>query len=142
MVSKETLNKIQRAQNKCLLLFNNKNDPGVQKNDTFLSVTNLIRLEHLKLGYRMFNKTLPPKILSLLTTDQSNRSLQKLHCYSTRNKSKLNLPNPKNNNYRKSFLYQTNKEIMLLPQKIITLPTLSAICFICKKTTYGRNHVT
>lgn len=133
MVSKETLNKIQRAQNKCLFLVNNKHDPGVQKNETFLSVANLIRLEHLKLGYRMVKGTLPPKILSLLTTDQNNKSLKKIHCYSTRNKSKLNLPNTKNNNYRKSFLYQTNKEIMLLPQKIIALPTLPAFVSSVKK---------
>ena len=103
MVSKETLNKLQRAQNKCLSLINNKRDPRVLKNETFLNVTDLIRLEHLKLGYRMLNKTLPPKITSLLTTDQNKKSLKKLHNYSTRNKSKLNLPNPKNNNYRRSF---------------------------------------
>ena len=133
MVSKETLNKIQRALNKCLLLVNKKNDPGVQKNETFLSVTNLIRLEHLKLSYRLLNKTLPPKIISLLTTDQKNKSLTKLHSYSTRNEGKMNLPNPKNNSYSKSFLYQTNKEIMLLPQKIITSPTLSTFVSSVKK---------
>ena len=133
MVSKETLNKLQKAQNKCLSLINNKRDLRVLKNETFLNVTDLICLEHLKLGYRMFNKTLPPKIISLLTTDQNKKSLKKLHNYSTRNKSKLNLPNPKNNNYRRSFLYQTNKEIMLLPEKIITLPTLSAFVSSVKK---------
>ena len=127
------INKIQRALNKCLLLVNKKNDPGVQKSETFLSVTNLIRLEHLKLGYRLLNKTLPPKIISLLTTDQNNKSLTKLHSYSTRNKGKMNLPNPKNNSYRKSFLYQTNKEIMLLPRKIITSPTLSTFVSSVKK---------
>ena len=45
----------------------------------------------------------------------------------------MNLPNPKNNSYRKSFLYQTTKETMLLPQKIITLPTLSAFVSSVKK---------
>ena len=133
MASKEILNKIQRALNKCLTLVNKKNDPGVQNKETLMSVTNLIRLEHLKLGYRLLNKTLPPKIIALLTTDQSNKSLTKLHSYSTRNKGKMNLPNPKNNSYRKSFLYQTNKEIMLLPQKIIALPTLPAFVSSVKK---------
>ena len=83
----------------------------------------LVRLEHLKLGYRMLHNTLPPKITSLLSTDQNNNSLEKSYKYNTRNKNKPNLPQIKNKNYRNSFLYQSNKEIMLLPQKIITLPT-------------------
>ena len=133
MVSKETLNKLQKAQNKCLSLINNKYDPKDWNNENFLSVSNLVRLEHLKLGYRMAHRTLPPKILSILTTDQKNKSLKKTHHYSTRNKNKLNLPNIKSTNYMKSFLYQTSKEITLLPQKTISLPTLSAFVSTIKK---------
>ena len=66
---------------------------------------------------------MPPKIISYLCTDQNKDSLEKRHNYNTRNKNKPNLPQIKNKNYRNSFLYQSNKELMLLPQKIISLPT-------------------
>ena len=128
MVSKETLNKLRKAQNECLSIINSKNDPQDS------SVSNLVHLEHLKLGYRMFHQTLLPKITSILTTDQKNKSLKKMHHYSTRNKNKLNLPNIKNTNYRNSFLYQSNKEIALLPQETISLPTLSAFVSSVKKS--------
>ena len=65
----------------------------------------------------MLNKTLPPKIISHLTMDQNNNSLQKSHNYDTRNKNKPNLPQIKNKIYINSFLYQANKELLLLPQK-------------------------
>ena len=37
-------------------------------------------------------------------------------------KNKPNLPKIKNKIYRNSFLYQSNKELLLLPQKIIAQP--------------------
>ena len=45
-----------------------------------------------------------------------NKSLKKIHKYNNRNKNKLYLPKIKNKQYRNSFLYQANKEIMLLPK--------------------------
>ena len=53
--------------------------------------------------------------------------------YDTRNKNKPNLPKIKNKIYRNSFLYQSNKELMLLPQKIITQPTKSTFIKSVKK---------
>ena len=94
-----------------------------EKKEKVLNIDSLIRLEHLKLGYRMMNKTLPLKIISHLSTDQNKASVEKRHKYNTRNKNKPNLPQIKNKKYRNSFLYQSNKELMLLPQKIIALPT-------------------
>ena len=41
------------------------------KKEKVLIIDSLIRLEHLKLGYRMINKTLPLKIISHLSTDQN-----------------------------------------------------------------------
>ena len=51
-----------------------------------------------------------------MATDSSNKSLEKSHRYHTRNKNKLNLPRIKNKQYRNSFLYKANKQIMLLPK--------------------------
>ena len=50
----------------------------------------------------------------MIATDSLNKSLEKTHRYHTRNKNKLNLPKINNKNYRNSFLYQANKQIMLL----------------------------
>ena len=51
-----------------------------------------------------------------MATDSTNKSLEKSHRYPTRNKNKLKLPRIKNKQYRNSFLYQANKQIMLLPK--------------------------
>ena len=124
MVAKEVLNKLQKIQNYCLTMIQPRQHSIITaKKEKILTINSLIRLEHLKLGYRMMNKTLPPKIISHLCTDQNKTSLEKRHNYNTRNKNKPNLPQIKNKNYRNSFLYQSNKELMLLPQKIISLPT-------------------
>ena len=71
----------------------------------------------------MLHKSLPPQINTHLSTDQNKNSLEKSHKYDTRNKNKPNLPKIKNKIYRNSFLYQSNKELLLLPQKIIAQPT-------------------
>ena len=68
------------------------------------------------LGYRLEHKQLPEKIMKIITTDSLNKSLEKTHKYNTRNKNNLYLPKIKNKQYRNSFLYQANKEIMLLPK--------------------------
>ena len=126
MVTKEVLNKIQKAQNYCLSMIQpNQNITITAKKEKILNISSLIRHEHLKLGYRMLHKTLPPEITSHLSTDQNKNCLEKSHKYDTRNKNKPNLPQIKNKIYRNSFLYQSNKELMLLPQKIIVLPTKS-----------------
>ena len=111
LASNEIVNRIQRIQTKCL--------KEITKNPATLKILNidkLIRLEHAKLGYRIEHKQLPKKIMKIITTDSMNKSLEKTHKYNTRNKNNLYLPKIKNKQYRNSFLYQANKEIMLLPK--------------------------
>ena len=134
MVAKEVLNKLQKIQNYCLTLIQPRQHSIITaKNERILTIISLIRLEHLKLGYRMMNKTMPPKIILHLCTDQNKTSLEKSHNYNTRKKNKPNLPQIKNKNYRNSFLYQSNKELMFLPQKIISLPTRTLFIKSVKK---------
>ena len=124
MVTKEVLNKIQKFQNYCVSMIQpNQNIRTTAKKEKILNISSLIRLEHLKLGYRMLNKSLPPQIDTHLSTNQNKNSLEKSHKYDTRNKNKPNLPKIKNKIYQNSFLYQSNKELLLLPQKIIAQPT-------------------
>ena len=111
LASKNIVNRIQRIQMKCL--------KEITKNPATLKILNidkLIRLEHAKLGYRIEHKQLPEKIMKIITTDSMKKSLEKTHKYNTRNKNNLYLPKIKNKQYRNSFLYQANKEIMLLPK--------------------------
>ena len=114
MVKNKMLNRIQRIQTKCLKYINKRiSHPHELK---LLNIKQLVQLEHAKLGYRLQNKLLPKKIMQIIATDSLNKSLEKMHRYNTRNKNKLNLPKIKNKNYRDSFLYQANKQIMLLPK--------------------------
>ena len=114
MINNEMLNRLQRIQTKCLKYINKRiSQPHELK---LLSVKQLVQLEHAKLGYRLQNKLLPRKIIQIIATDSSNKSLEKTHRYHTRNKNKLTLPKIKKKNYRDSFLYQANKQIMLLPK--------------------------
>ena len=112
MTSNEILNRLQRMQSKCLNYIKKGTcEPHELK---LLSVKQLVQLEHAKLGYRLQNNLLPKKIIQIMATDSTNKSLEKSHRYHTRNKNKLNLPRIKNKQYRNSFLYQANKQIMLL----------------------------
>ena len=134
MVTKEILNKIQKVQNYCMAIIQpNQNIKITAKKEKFLNISSLIRLEHLKLGYRMLHKSLPPQINTHLSTDQNKISLEKSHKYDKRNKNKPNLPKIKNKSYRNSFLYQSNKELMLPLQKIIAQPTKSTFIKSVKK---------
>ena len=134
MITKEILNEIQKVQNYCLSMINPHQTPkNTAKLEKILNITSLIRLEHLKLGYGMLHKTLPPQINYHLSTDHNKQSLEKLHKYSTRNKNKPNLPKIKNKDYRNSFLYQSSKELMLLPQIIMPLTTKTTFIKSIKK---------
>ena len=114
MVNNETLNRIQRIQTKCLKYINKK--ISYLHELQILNIKQLVELEHAKLGYRLRNKLLPKKIMQIISTDSSKKSLEKMHGYNTRNKNKLNLPKIRNKQYRYSFQYQANKQIMLLPK--------------------------
>ena len=114
MVNNEILNRIQRIQTKCLKYIDKKiSHPNELK---LLNIKQLVQLQHAKLGYRLQNGLLPNKISQIISTDSANKSIEKMHRYNTRNKKKLNLPKIKKKHYRDSFLYQANKQIMLLPE--------------------------
>ena len=72
MVNKEVLNKIQKVQNYCMSMIQpNQNIKITAKKEKILNIFSLIRLEHLKLGYRMLHKSLPRQINTHLSTNQN-----------------------------------------------------------------------
>ena len=57
-----------------------------------LKVDEIIRLEQLKLGYKLKNNLLPESLTSQLSTDPDRKCLTKKHGYATRTKGVLNIP--------------------------------------------------
>ena len=137
MLNNKALNRLQQIQTKCLKYI----DVSIKQPHQLklLSIAQLIKFEHAKLGYRLHNNLLPRKIKQLISTDSNDKSLAKKHNYNTRNKNKLNIPKINNKMYRDSFLYQTNKEFLLLPKIIASKPNIQCIHQISKTNFAGCN---
>ena len=75
MIKRKILNKIQLIQTKCIKYL--ESCPVKSKNTSILSIAQLIKLEHAKIGYRLHHGWLPSKIKLLLSTDSKNKGLEK-----------------------------------------------------------------
>ena len=102
--NREQLNKLQREQTKCLQIVQQKKHHDPHKNLCILSLTDMIRLENMKFGYKLIHQMLPTKIIETCLSDNKHQPLIKTHPYSTRNKKVPNLPSNMNKQYRDSFL--------------------------------------
>ena len=80
-----------------------------------LSVTELIKVENLKFGYRYDKKLLPNPLVSNIELDHAETKLVKQHKYNTRNRNLPNLPTATNNKYKNSFLFNSMKSYSDLP---------------------------
>ena len=96
MVKKKCLKQLQLLQTKCLKCIS----PDITK---YLSVSNVITLENIKFGWKVINKELPPNLLKSATTDHKGSTLNKVHRYSTRNKTTPNMPFVRIPSYSKSI---------------------------------------
>ena len=126
MMTKDKLQQLQLIQDKCISL--------IIKTDTLehkynkLKINKLseqIKLQEIKVGYRLVNKLLPNKISQQILSDSNKKSLVKTHNYNTRSKMIPNLPKVTKTMYLNSYLYQCTKQFMLLPLKLRNKPTLS-----------------
>ena len=82
--------KLIKIQNKCVSQIN----PAVYIADVYstkhlLNLHQIIRLEQLKLGYKVCNHMLPPHVSKEMLTDQNSKSIVKTHTYETRKKTFL-----------------------------------------------------
>ena len=119
MCKRTDLNCLQKAQDKCIKLLNPKQtkEENYSKNK-ILTLPQLIRLEEIKLGYKITNKMLPPNLQRLLDTDQNGYDLNKNHAYNTRKKKIPNLPRINTKAYTQSFLnkgissYSSSSDLM------------------------------
>ena len=126
MTTKDNLNRIQMLQNKCVeLISKDKNIDTKFKNLKIYKIPELIKLQEIKIGYRLVNKQLPNKIIQQLQSDSNKKSLAKIHPYNTRGKNIPNLPKVTRTSYINSYLYQSIKQFMLLPLDLRNMPNLS-----------------
>ena len=138
MPTKDNLNRIQMIQNRCIeIISRNKKLEESFKKLKILKIKELIKLQEIKVGYRLINKQLPNKISQQLQCDSNHRSLTKTHPYNTRRKNVPNLPKVTRSSYINSYLYQSIRQFMLLPLNIQKAPSISIFV-----TNYKRNYWT
>ena len=139
MTTIDNLNRLQTIQNKCIsLISKNKNIESAYKRLNIYKINNLIKLQEIKVCYRLVNKLLPNKISQQLLSDLNKRSLTKTHSYNTRGKNIPNLPKVNKTSYINSYLYQCTKQFMLLPLKLRNIPSLSSCLTNYKRKKYSQ----
>ena len=126
MTRQNNLLRVQSVQNKCVeIISGNKNCEFNYRSQKILNIKELIKMQEIKVGYRLINKLLPNKISQQMQSDSKRKSLIKTHTYNTRRKRIPNLPKVTKMNYINSYLYQSIKQFMLLPLTQQNMPTLS-----------------
>ena len=119
MISKRDLNLITKAQNKCISILNGQkaNEHCMYKELQLIRFEDMIRIELIKLGYKITCKLLPNPLILAFEQDGG----RKTHPYNTRNKSLLNIQKHTKNLYNTSFmckaLVEYAKVPMILKQK-------------------------
>ena len=84
MTTKDNLNRIQSLQNKYIeVICKNKNIETSFAMLRIPKIKELIKLQEIKIGYRLINKQLPNKFSQQLQCDPNNKSLTKTHSYNT-----------------------------------------------------------
>ena len=126
MTTKDNLNRMQSIQNKCIeIISRNKNVEDSFKKLKIAKINELIKLQQIKIGYRLLNKLLPNKISQQLQCDSNQKSLIKAHPYNTRRNNIPNLPKVTRINYINSYLYKSIKQFMLLPLNLQNMPSIT-----------------
>ena len=119
MLRKGQQTKLEKLQRESVRLVLNTShvDNAKMKRVNILPLTDIITLECSKLMYKALREELPMELNKALRTDSANRSLNKDHTYSTRNKHVPNLPKCSSKTYRDSFLYHCIKDYSSLTKK-------------------------
>ena len=119
------LNKLQRMQNRCVQLLDERKPLArIYNEEKILKIREIIKLENQKFGYKQRNKILPKTIAQTLTLDATNKNLAKTHEYNTRLKNVPNLPKTESKAYLNSFLCQWIKDLAEIPKEYFDLGTL------------------
>ena len=129
LLMKENLKKLQKIQDKCILVVGRGLGP-VDKLDKLYSDHKILRIEQLiefelcKLWHKKQLDLLPCKLNEVMSRDQWEQPLQKLHRYPTRQKNLSNRPKSMHHEYHDSFLVKGNRIYSQLHQDIRSCTTL------------------
>ena len=119
MIKKEHLTKLQKLQNRCIsLISNNDASTKVYQSLKIMKVKDIIKLQNLKLGFKVQHSQLPENVLAMCTTDSNRNSLKKHHSYNTHWKNEQNHPKPDTRWYQTSFLVKSISDYQSLPSSI------------------------
>ena len=129
-----TMTKIQKTMDKCFTLCTGRY-PTVSnyKKEKFLTLQELLKLETLKLSYKLHHNLLPEKLHNLLWTDSKNQSLKKTHGYATRTRSLPTLPRAISKSYHQNFQFQSIKLYEGIPVETRESPNLNIFVRKLKK---------
>ena len=127
------LNKLQKIQNKCLKYLLPKENPiTAGKKLNILNIRDMLKLVNLKFGYKLANKLLPPRIITICQEDSKKQTLLPKHQYNTRNRNTPNLPKDASKLYRDSFLCKGPHSILSIDIDTQNSRTLSIFSNKCK----------
>ena len=134
MLNNSQLDKLQKLQNECVNLIAQVKpiSTDVYKLLSILKIRDLIPLEHCKLMFKAKHGLLPCKITTAILTDHDGKTLKKLHCYNTRQKSNPNMPKNACTNYLKSSLCNCTRKFTTLTLETQQISTLSKFIISCK----------
>ena len=126
-MTKDKLQRLQLIQDKCIsLIIKTGTLEHRYKKLKINKLSEQIKLQEIKVFYRLVNNLLPNKISQQILSDSNKKSLVKTHSYNARSKMIPNLPKVNKTMYLNSYLYQCTKQFMLLPLKLRNKPTLSS----------------
>ena len=134
MIPPGTLSKLQKVQNKCIELINGQT--ATLENFELLGIlqlSDLIKLENCKFGFKLINGSLPEKITSLIVSDHTGKNLSKLHRYNTRHKNLLNKPKASSKAYPDCIIYKGTDALQSLKAETREKPNLQSFINSCKK---------
>ena len=134
MISSSNLNKLQKLQNKCVILINGSTATDTNlKSLCIMKINDLLRLENYRFGYKFLQRLLPIKIIDLIKCDQTDNSLIQDHVYNTRHKNLLNKPQAKNKFYKSCLIIKGMDALTSLKAETIQKPSLQSFTQSCKK---------
>ena len=132
--TEDQMKKLQKLQNKCLrYILPQYHTEELNSKLQILKIKDMIQLANWKFGFKLANKQLPPRIITICNEDSNNKSLLPKHQYNTRNKKTPNLPKVANKLYRESFLYKGPRSILSLKPELQQTKNLKAFSTKCKK---------
>ena len=126
MTDSSTIKKVQKCIDTCFNLITHQTPTIANyKKEKMLRLGELIKLENLKLGYKLEHSLLPSTMQNMIKSDSKEKTLVKTHSYCTRTKNIPNLPRAQNKSYHASFLVQSIKEYEKLRLELRNLKRLS-----------------